>query len=157
MECLSRHFSLEDDVQAKDLLCDMYCAKVNCKMKNRWNTTSKMKVDSIVKDFVNVMVELDLKIIDTDFVVRNILNVPHFDLKDLDPYVQLQRLILLEECIKALEDSQGENKGDLIRQGDTLKKVKQSVETHEVIICSGMLPKPPSYADMASSALISET
>ncbi len=97
------------------------------------------------------MVELDQKRNHTNFVANNILIVPHFDPKDMDPYAQLQRLVLLEERMRALEESQRANKIELIMQGDSLRKMKQSVDTHETIITSGELPKPPSYADMAGS------
>ncbi len=89
IEYVSHYFSLDDAVQAKDLLCDMYGSKVTYKVKARRNTVIKMKADSIVEDIVNVMVELDQKRIHTNFVVNNILIVPHFDPKDMDPYAQL--------------------------------------------------------------------
>ncbi len=53
--------------------------------------------------------------------------------------------------MRALEESQGANTIELIMQGDSLRKMKQSVDTHETIIISGALPKPPFYADMACS------
>ncbi len=69
----------------------------------------------------------------------------------MDPYAQLQHLVLLEEHMRALEESQGANKIELIMQGDSPRKMKQSVDTHETTITSGALPKPPTYADMAGS------
>ncbi len=151
IDCVSRYFSLDDALQAKDLLCDMYGSHVTYKVKTRRNTVNKMKADSIVEDIVNVMVELDQKRNHSNFVVNNILIVPHFDPKDMDPYAQLQRLVLLEERMRALEESQHANKIELIIQVDSLRKMKQSVDTHETIITSGALPKPPSYADMVGS------
>ncbi len=84
-------------------------------------------------------------------MLKNILIVPHFDPKDMDPYAQLQRLVLLEEHMRALEESQGANKFDLIMQEDSLRKMNQSVDTYETIITSGAPPNPPSYADMSGS------
>ncbi len=52
IECVDRYFLLDDALQATDLLCDMYGNKVTYKVKARRNTVNKMKADSIVEDWL---------------------------------------------------------------------------------------------------------
>ena len=65
IECVSRHFSLDDAIVARDVLNDTYGDRLGFKMKLRRNTVSKPKVDSIMEDIVNVMMDIDQKKIKT--------------------------------------------------------------------------------------------
>lgn len=146
--CVGRFYSLERVVEARDLLSRMYDSKLSTKLKNRRNTSNKMKIEQTSDDIVTAMVELDRKGIETNFVAKNVLQLPRCDPKDIDPYATLHRLLMLEERVKSLETGVGDNKADLLMQNDNMTKMKQVIDTHELLLTTKLLPTSPSYADV---------
>lgn len=150
-QCVGRFFSLDSVIEAKDVMSGLYDDCLSTKLKNRRGTSNRMKIDMMIDDIISAMVELDQKGIHTNFVARDILKLPKCDPKDIDPYTTLQRLLMLEDRVGALETDVGQNKAEAVMQCDDVRKLKQTVDTHETLISNNMLPSQPTYAALVAS------
>ncbi len=105
VEGADRAFSEEDIVAAKDLLDRQFGDKLkNVKLKNRRNGSTKMRGDQMLDNIVSAMMKLDQNNVKTNFGVRDILTLPKEDLRDLNSYAMLERLMVMEEKIRRMEN-----------------------------------------------------
>ncbi len=79
------------------------------------------------------------------------MKFPKCDPQDIDPYTTLQRLLRLEDRMSALETDVGENEVESVVQSDDVHKLKNMVDTHEMLISGNLLPSQPTYAAMVAS------
>lgn len=150
-EVIASHFSLEEVIQARDILIGNYDDKIGHLLKNRRNTQNKVKCVSMTEDIMNALQELDMKSIETHFVAKNLSRLPKCDPKDIDPYATMQLLLAIDDRLKKVEDNMGEAMAKVIYQDDGLKSLKDTVETHELLLSTRMLPSDPTYKDMTDS------
>ncbi len=105
VEGADRAFSEEDIVAAKDLLDRQFGDKLkNVKLKNRRNGSTKMRGDQMLDNIVSAMMKLDQNNVKTNFGARDILTLPKGDLRDLNSYAMLERLMVMEEKIRRMEN-----------------------------------------------------
>ena len=98
-EVISRHFSLEEISDAKDILKTNY--GVGQILKDRRNTTNKAKCVAIAEERIR------WKCIETNFVAKNLSRLPKSDPKDLDPYAAMEMILALDERLKKMEKHNG--------------------------------------------------
>ena len=150
-EVISRHFSLEEISEAKDVLKDTFGHNVSHMLKDRRNTSTKAKCVTMAEDIVGAMHGLDAKCIETNFVAKNINRLPKCDPKDLDPYAAMEMVLALEERLKKMENTMGETVARQITQEENMKFMKDTINTHELIIANSSVPNNPSYKDVVAS------
>ena len=152
IEAVGRHFSLDEVVAAKDCLCGVFSNQptLKLKLKNRRNTTNKMKADSIIEDIINAMIDIDQKGGTTNFVARNIDRLPRCDPKDIDPYANLQRLLVMEEKMTIVEEKLNASQADVVYCRVEVDIMKQTVQSHEAVV-KNRSPVAPSYADVSEA------
>ena len=149
-EVISRHFSVEEISEARDVLKNNYDDNVNHLLKDRRNTSTKAKCVTMAEDIVSAMQELDVKGFETNFVAKNLCRLPKCDPKDLDPYAAMEMILALEDRLKKMESTMGETVARQITQEDDIKYVKESVKTHELILSNTAAPSDPSYKDVVA-------
>ena len=147
VEVVARHFSMEEVSKAKDILLDGYGNVIAHHLKIRRNTNNKNKCISMCEDIMQALKELDMKGMETHFVAMNLSRLPRCDPKDIDPYATMQMMLAIDDRLKIVEDSVVEAKAQLLLQNDSLKSVKESVKTHELLLTTSILPKSPTYRD----------
>ena len=109
-----------------------------------------MKADSIIEDIINAMIDIDQKGGTTNFVARNIDRLPRCDPKDIDPYANLQRLLVMEEKLKIVEEKLNASQADVVYCRVEVDIMKQTVQSHEAVV-KNRSPVAPSYADVAEA------
>ncbi len=68
----------------------------------------------MLDDIVSAMMELDQNNVKTNFGARDILTLSKGNPRDLDSYAMLERLMLLEEKIRRMENGLNENAAEMI-------------------------------------------
>ncbi len=101
-------------------------------------------------DIVNAMIDLDQNEIVTNFGARDILILPKGDHKDLDSYTLLERLMVLEEKCRRMENGLNENVAEVIMQKEFIKDVIDIMRTHDTLLHERLAPTTPTYAYLAA-------
>jgi hypothetical protein len=153
VEYAGRTFCDDDVFIARDVLDKEYSDKLkNMKLKNRRNGINKMKSEQTLEDIVSAMIELDQNDVKTNFGARDLLILPKGDPKDLDSYALLQRLMVLEEKMRRMENNLNENVAEVILQKDTLNQAVNNIETHDTLLREGLKPSAPTYANLVDTS-----
>ena len=151
IEGACRAFSEDIILSAKDVLDRHYGEKLASKLRCRRNGTNKMKGEQTMDDIVSAMLELDQNGVCTNFGAKNILILPKCDPKDVDSYAVLERLMVMEEKLRRVENGLNENVAAVILQKESLQRVSDTVSTHETLLCDRLAPADPTYADAVGS------
>ncbi len=114
IEGAGRAFSDDVILTARDVLDRKYGKDLNTKLKNRHNGQAKMKGEQTLMDIVSAMMELDPNGIHTDFGVKDITILPKCDPKNVDTYAVLERLTMMEEKLRRLENGLNENVANVL-------------------------------------------
>ena len=99
------------------------------------------------------MKDLDTKGIVTNFVARDLTNIPKHHPIDMNPFAALEKVTVLERRIKAMEESLSCNKADTVILQDKVTEIDRTVATHERLISNGALtgvPKSPLFSDIVN-------
>ena len=150
VEVIARHFSLEEIANAKDILKGNYSSVIGHILKERRTTQNKVKCVSISEDIVNALQELDARGIETNFVAKNLGRLGRHDAKDYDPYAVLEMVISLGDRLRKVEDSVGEATARIIMHEDGLRNLNDTMNTHELILSTQVIPKDPSYKEVVA-------
>lgn len=148
-EVVLRHFSEPEIIVAKDILVNKYDELISHKIMKRRNVSSRMKSESTVDDILIVMMELDGKGVPTSFVAKDLNRLPKCDPKDVDPYVNHQLIMALQERIHRVEENMSEAKAEIICNQDAVRRMKSSQDEMETVITK-LVTETPSYADVTA-------
>ncbi len=123
----------------------------NVKLKNRRNGSTKMRGDEMLDDIVSAMMKLDQNNVKTNFGVRDILTLPKGDPRDLDSYAMLQRLMVLEEKIRHMENGLNETAAEVINQKECMNDLVNTLKTHDTLLKEKIVPTFPTYTRILSA------
>ncbi len=96
------------------------------------------------------MIELDQNGIQTNFGAKDLIILPKCDPKDIDSYVILERLMIMQGKIKRMENCLNENVAKVIMHKEQLGAAVENIKTHETLIRGSLMPTEPPYAELLS-------
>ncbi len=107
-----------------------------------------MKGEQTLVDIVRAMMELDHTGIHTDFGAKNITILPKCDLKNVDTYAVLERLIVMEEKVRRLKNRLYENVANVLIHKELIDNATEAI--HQTLLTDKLDIEQPTYVEIVS-------